>query len=62
MYGCWTFNAPLMAECACFAVERQVPLGRVFTDTFSLDQAAAASGRVEGRAMGNGVFTFAGDT
>lgn len=53
--GCWTFNAQLMAECARFAVDRRVPLGRVFTDTFSLDEAQEAYRRVEARQMGKGV-------
>jgi threonine dehydrogenase-like Zn-dependent dehydrogenase len=57
--GCWTFNAALMAECARFAVDRHVPLGRVFTHTFSLDQADEAYRRVEARHMGKGVFVFA---
>jgi threonine dehydrogenase-like Zn-dependent dehydrogenase len=56
MLGCWTFNAQLMAECARFAVDRRVRLGRVFTDTFSLDQADEAYRRVEARQMGKGVF------
>jgi threonine dehydrogenase-like Zn-dependent dehydrogenase len=58
MYGCWTFNPQLMAECARFAVDRKVPLGRVFTDTFTLDQAEDAYQRVEARTMGKGVFVF----
>ncbi|MBV8715375.1 MAG: zinc-binding dehydrogenase [Chloroflexi bacterium] len=58
MIGCWTFNPQLMAECARFAVDRKVQLGRVFTDTFSLDQAADAYQRVAARTMGKGVFLF----
>jgi 2-desacetyl-2-hydroxyethyl bacteriochlorophyllide A dehydrogenase len=58
MYGSWTFNPALMAECARFAVDRKVPLGRVFTDTFSIDQAEDAYQRVEARQMGKGVFVF----
>ena len=58
MYGCWTFNPLLMAECARFAVDRRVPLGHVITDTFTLDQADEAFHRVEARGMGKGVFTF----
>jgi threonine dehydrogenase-like Zn-dependent dehydrogenase len=58
--GCWTFNPQLMAECARFAVERSVPLGRVFTDTFTLDQADEAYRRVEARQMGKGVFVLDG--
>jgi threonine dehydrogenase-like Zn-dependent dehydrogenase len=58
MFGCWTFNPLLMAECARFAVEHKVPLGAVFTDTFTLDQADTAYRRVDSRQMGKGVFVF----
>jgi threonine dehydrogenase-like Zn-dependent dehydrogenase len=58
MYGCWTFNPQLMAECARFAVDRDVRLERVFTDTFTLDQAEDVYQRVEARTMGKGVFVF----
>jgi threonine dehydrogenase-like Zn-dependent dehydrogenase len=58
MLGCWTFNPLLMAECARFAVDHHVQLGRVFTDTFTLDQAEEAYRRVEARAMGKGVFVL----
>jgi threonine dehydrogenase-like Zn-dependent dehydrogenase len=58
MLGCWTFNPQLMAECAQFAVSRRVPLGRVFTDSFTLDEAAEAYQFMEARAMGKGVFTL----
>jgi threonine dehydrogenase-like Zn-dependent dehydrogenase len=60
MYGCWTFNRPLMAECARFAVDRHVNLEQVFTDTFSLDQGEEAYRRVEARQMGKGVFRLEG--
>jgi threonine dehydrogenase-like Zn-dependent dehydrogenase len=56
MLGCWTFNPQLMAECARFAVDRKVRLGRVFTDTFTLEQATDAYQRVEAQNMGKGVF------
>lgn len=56
MLGCWTFNPQLMAECARFAVDRKVPLGRVFTDTFTLEDASEAYRRVEAQEMGKGVF------
>ena len=54
--GCWTFNRQLMAECARFAVERKVELGRVFTNTFNLGQASEAYERVEAQNTGKGVF------
>jgi hypothetical protein len=47
-----------MAECARFAVDRNVRLGQVYSDTFSLDQAADAYRQVEARQMGKGVFLF----
>ena len=59
MYGSWTFSTLLLAECARFAIDRRVPLRRVFTDTFTLSQAADAYRRFESRGMGKGVFTFA---
>lgn len=58
MYGSWTFSTVLMAECARFAVDRKIPLGHVFTDTFTIDQAPDAFRRFESRTMGKGVFTF----
>jgi threonine dehydrogenase-like Zn-dependent dehydrogenase len=58
MYGSWTFSTVLMAECARFAVDRRVPLGHVFTDTFRIEQAPEAFARFETRTMGKGVFVF----
>jgi threonine dehydrogenase-like Zn-dependent dehydrogenase len=58
MYGSWTFSTVLMAECARFAVDRGVAIGQVFTDTFTLDQAAAAFAEFDRQTMGKGVFTF----
>jgi threonine dehydrogenase-like Zn-dependent dehydrogenase len=56
MYGSWTFSIPLMAECARFAIDRRIPLGDVFTDTFSLAEGDEAYRRFETRGMGKGVF------
>jgi threonine dehydrogenase-like Zn-dependent dehydrogenase len=58
MYGSWTFSTVLMAECARFAVDRRVPVRKVFTDMFTIDQAHEAFQRFETRAMGKGVFVF----
>ena len=58
MYGSWTFSTVLLAECARFAVDRQVPLGNVFTESFTLDQAEAAFRKFASRTMGKGVFVF----
>jgi threonine dehydrogenase-like Zn-dependent dehydrogenase len=58
MYGSWTFSTVLLAECAQFAVDRQIPLGHVFTDTFRLEQADEAFQKFASRSMGKGVFVF----
>jgi threonine dehydrogenase-like Zn-dependent dehydrogenase len=59
MYGSWTFNPLLMAECARFAVDRRVPLGQVFTDRYTLDDAQRAFEATEARTTGKGVFVLA---
>jgi threonine dehydrogenase-like Zn-dependent dehydrogenase len=58
MYGSWTFSTVLQAECARFAVDRGVPLGKVFTDRFTLDEAESAFRKFASRSMGKGVFVF----
>ena len=58
MYGSWTFNANLLAECARFAVDRHVRIGKVFTEKFTLDQAEQAFQKFAARQMGKGVFVF----
>jgi threonine dehydrogenase-like Zn-dependent dehydrogenase len=60
MYGSWTFSTVLLAECAQFAVDRGVQIGRVFTDSFTLDQAEDAFRQFDQQTMGKGVFTFEG--
>jgi threonine dehydrogenase-like Zn-dependent dehydrogenase len=58
LYGSWTFSTVLLAECAQFAVDRKVPLGNVFTETYTLDQADAAFRKFATRTMGKGAFIF----
>jgi threonine dehydrogenase-like Zn-dependent dehydrogenase len=58
MYGSWTFSTVLLAECARFAVDRGVPLGKVFTERFTLDEAESAFRKFASRTMGKGVFVF----
>jgi threonine dehydrogenase-like Zn-dependent dehydrogenase len=58
MHGSWTFNPLLMAECAQFAVDRHVPLERVVTETFRLENADAAFRKFSSRMMGKGAFVF----
>jgi threonine dehydrogenase-like Zn-dependent dehydrogenase len=58
MYGSWTFSTVLLAECAQFAVDRQIPLRDVFTEAFTIDDADNAFKKFSARGMGKGVFTF----
>jgi threonine dehydrogenase-like Zn-dependent dehydrogenase len=58
MYGSWTFSTVLLAECAQFAVDRRIPLGDVFTESFTLENADAAFRKFSARSMGKGVFIF----
>jgi L-iditol 2-dehydrogenase len=44
-------------ECARFVADRKIPLGRIFTDHFRLDEAAAAYQRFDTQTTGKGVFT-----
>jgi threonine dehydrogenase-like Zn-dependent dehydrogenase len=58
MYGSWTFSTVLLAECAQFAVDRQIPLRDVFTEAFTIDDADNAFKKFSARGMGKGVFSF----
>jgi threonine dehydrogenase-like Zn-dependent dehydrogenase len=42
LYGSWTFNTVGLEECARFIVRRAVPLDRLITHRFQLDQAVEA--------------------
>jgi hypothetical protein len=46
----------LQAECARFVVDRQVPLGRLLTERYRLDQASEAYRRFDTQTTGKGVF------
>ncbi len=58
IYGSWTFSTVLMEECARFVVDRRVPLGSIFSHTFTLDQAAEAFRLFDTGRTGKGVFTI----
>ena len=59
IYGSWTFNPLGQLECAQFIVDRQVPLGRIFTHRFnSLEQAEEAYRLFDTQTTGKGVFLF----
>jgi threonine dehydrogenase-like Zn-dependent dehydrogenase len=53
----WTFSSMGQWECARFVADRKIPLGRIFTDHFRLDQATEAYQRFDTQTTGKGVFT-----
>jgi threonine dehydrogenase-like Zn-dependent dehydrogenase len=54
----WTFNTVGQAECARFIVDRHVPVDRIFTHRFSLDQADEAYKLFDTQTTGKGVFVL----
>jgi len=58
IYGSWTFSTVLLEECARFVVDRGVPLGRLISRRYRLDQAAEAFGEFDAGAAGKLVFTM----
>jgi threonine dehydrogenase-like Zn-dependent dehydrogenase len=54
----WTFNTVGQAECARFIADRKVPLKRLLTHRFALDQAADAYRLFDTQTTGKGVFVF----
>jgi threonine dehydrogenase-like Zn-dependent dehydrogenase len=59
LYGSWTFSTVGLAECAQFIVDHNLPLGRLITHRFALDQAADAFRLFETTTTGKGAFVFA---
>lgn len=58
LLGSWTFSTTGQADCARFVAERNLPVDRLFTDRWSLDQAAEAYRKFDSQASGKGVFLF----
>jgi threonine dehydrogenase-like Zn-dependent dehydrogenase len=54
----WTFSTVGQEECARFIVDRKIPLHRLLTHRFSLDQAAEAYRLFDTQTTGKGVFVF----
>ncbi|MGH7084588.1 MAG: hypothetical protein ACREFN_06305, partial [Acetobacteraceae bacterium] len=52
----WTFSTAGQAECARFVAERAIPLDGLFTNRWSLDQAAEAYRLFDQQQSGKGVF------
>ena len=58
LHASWTFSSVGQAECARFVVDRKIPLGRLLTHRFSLDQAESAYKLFDTQTTGKGVFVF----
>jgi threonine dehydrogenase-like Zn-dependent dehydrogenase len=58
LYGSWTFNGVGMAECARFVIDRKVPLKKLLTHRFKLDEAGEAYNLFDTQTTGKGVFLF----
>jgi threonine dehydrogenase-like Zn-dependent dehydrogenase len=54
----WTFSATGQEECARFIADRRVPLGRLLTHRFRLEQADEAYRLFDTQTTGKGVFVF----
>src|SRR6266567_2666182 len=58
IHASWTFSAMGQAECARFIVDRKVPLRKLLTHRFKLDEADAAYRLFDTQTTGKGVFVF----
>jgi threonine dehydrogenase-like Zn-dependent dehydrogenase len=58
IHASWTFSSIGQEECARFVSERKVPLGRLLTHRFRLEEADAAYRLFDTQTTGKGVFVF----
>ena len=58
IHASWTFSAMGQAECARFIVEKKLPLTKLLTHRFKLDEADAAYTLFDTQTTGKGVFVF----
>ena len=58
IYGSWTFSVTILAQCMRFVVDRRVPLDRLITRRYALDQAAQAFSEFEAGSVGKSVFVM----
>jgi threonine dehydrogenase-like Zn-dependent dehydrogenase len=56
--GSWTFSTTGQADCATFVAERKLPIERLFTDRWKLEEAEEAYRKFDGAATVKGVFLF----
>ena len=54
--GSWTFSSVIQGECARFVADRAIDVERVFTQRYTLDQAADAYRLFDTQSTGKGVF------
>jgi len=56
LIGSWTFSAMGMLECARFIAEHKIPLERIFSHRWKLEQCAEAYRSFDTQTTGKGVF------
>lgn len=58
LVGSWTFSAMGMGECARYVADNRIPLERIFTHRWKLDQIQEAYRVFDAQASGKGVIEF----
>jgi threonine dehydrogenase-like Zn-dependent dehydrogenase len=58
LVGSWTFSTVGQAECPRFIADRRIPVERVITHHYGLEEAAGAYKLFDTQSMGKGVFVF----
>jgi threonine dehydrogenase-like Zn-dependent dehydrogenase len=56
LIGSWTFSCNGQADCADFVAERKIPVDKLFTHRWRLDQAEEAYRLFDTQTTGKGVF------
>jgi threonine dehydrogenase-like Zn-dependent dehydrogenase len=59
IYGSWTFSTVGQAECAQFVIDRRIPLQKLLTHRFPLEDAESAYQLFDTQTTGKGMFVFA---
>jgi threonine dehydrogenase-like Zn-dependent dehydrogenase len=54
--GSWTFSSVIQEECARFVADRKIDVDRLFTHSYSLDDADAAYRLFDTQTTGKGVI------
>jgi threonine dehydrogenase-like Zn-dependent dehydrogenase len=58
VHGSWTLGTKEQAECARFVVEKKIPLHRIYTHRFALEDAVRAYEIFDTQTTGKGAFVF----